>query len=67
MKEITLQVHPVCLTFVDDFERDLPVIAVHVWGVANLADVSAVKGWWHLSQSDGGVPLQNITRPLNVA
>lgn len=51
------------LTFVDDSEGDLSITAVHIWTVAHLADVGAIKGRRHLIQGDGGIPSQNISRP----
>lgn len=39
---------------------------MHIWPVAHLADVGAVKGRRHIGQSDGGVPFQNITWPIHV-
>lgn len=51
------------LTFVDDSEGDLSITAVHIWTVAHLADVGAIKGWRHHIQGDGGIPSQNISRP----
>ena len=44
------------LTFVDNSEADLSVLAVHIWTVAHLADEGTVKGGRHLLQGDGGVP-----------
>lgn len=60
-KELSKFSQTFCLTFADDSEHDLAATAVHIRGVAHLADVSAIKGWRHIIQSDGGVPFQNIT------
>lgn len=54
------------LTFVDDSEEDLSIAAVHIWTVAHLADVGAIKGRRHIEQGDGNVPFHNISRPHRV-
>lgn len=55
------------LTFVHDFEDDLSIAAMHIWRIAHLADVGAVKGRRHLMQSDGNIPFHNISWPHGVA
>lgn len=51
----------VSLTFVDDSKDDLSAAAVHIWAVAHLAAVGAIKGRRHLMQGDGNVPSHNIS------